>query len=1847
MADKSDFDSRSNQISKDVQGSDNPIPLSPQWLLPKPGENKPGHLTGENHFNSHMGYSSRSDVMKSSGNSEEVNDTQKKDVFRPTVLDMDSGRRDRWRDEERDTNSSVRRDRWRDGDKEFSDTRKVDRWTENSSARHFGETRRPPSERWTDSSNKETNYDQRRESKWNTRWGPDDKETDSLREKWIDPSRDADMPLEKGLSHLTHHGKDEKEGDHYRPWRYNSSHSRGRVEPPHHQSLTPTKQVPTFSYGRGRGDNTGSTFSHGRGRVGSGGVSMNNISINTHSSGLNSEKGESGHIDPSPLRYSRTKLLDVYRMTDMKSSEKILNGVMQVPSLTQEEPLEPLAFCAPTHEELFILKGIDKGDVISSGATQNSKDGSVGRNSNDAVQSRRGKIGSREDLPLAVDDYKDETVDSSKGGHLNYPERLSHEKQMTSHRSDAKIELTQDHQLYTGYKLNLEASREDGAGYRTDEVPINRESTMQVNSSGHPGTTWQSPSMVERMHSTSHDWKEIPTDVRSRTSDIGWSQSQKDLNSEWEAGLSRPSFSKDEFKWKTGQDSFLQRQPSTLLEREQESRKISQPSPEDLILCYKDPQGEIQGPFTGSDIIGWFEAGYFGIDLLVRLKDAPRDSPFSLLGDVMPHLRAKARPPPGFCSPKQNEVTDVSSRSNLSGFGKLSAGTSEFDMLKHDPRYKHNPMTEAENRFLESLMSGNTSSSPLENFAFSEGMQGYVGNNSSGMTPLGPESGDNLYLLAKRMSLESQRSVPNSYQYWPGRDAASMVPTSDIVQESIKPHSTLLSSVVDNPHPHPHPRLQSHSQNVDLMSVLQGLPDRSTSGVNNGVSGWPNISVQGGMDTLQDKLDSHRGQSFPPQAAFAIQKQRLQQQNQPSLTNLLGQTIENTSNILTPELLPPGLSQDPQLLALLQQQYLLQLHSQAPVPSQQMSLLDKLLLLKQQQKQEQQQQLLRQQQQLLSQVLSDHHPPQPFGEPSYGQLQGASLTAGNASVNHPRFQPSQELFQTGLQIPVPNIQDELTNYVNLPTSVSQDVGLNACSEASSIDLPHQMFGSATIHQQSWGAALPEQIDDIQQKDSLVASTVMDNLPRMELADKSSQGQTLQDNLRSIEHVAVTSSEAAIDFVPVAVPPAETSENDLLVSEQVNDLKTTPDGSLEDAQVEREQCSDETSLVKELKSVEAREVRKASEKKSRKQKSTKAQSSSDQAKGVSKTLSSKLSKSSESEVPIVADTKFELQITSGELLHGTSPQETRESKSYVTTLESGDSQHVKSLLPTSASINDVETVEIKGESKLGLSVSQLNTQLHTGQGAWKPAPGFKPKSLLEIQQEEQRKAQTEIAISEISTSVNSLSFSTPWAGVVANSDNKTFRDIKQDAGSTDLNLGQSENSLNQRSKKSQLHDLLAEEVLVKSNDRDMSNERDGDVVDGVSSLPSVTVMSIQPSSVDDDNFIEAKDTKRSRKKSAKAKGVGAKVSVPNASVDVAVGSSSIEKGKSSRQAQLDKEVLPAVPSGPSFGDFVLWKGDSANPPPAPAWSTESGKVSKPTSLRDILKEQEKKVSSSSIQQQTPAPALQKSQQTQSVRSGPSWSLSTSSPAKAATRTQNVSNASAQTKHKGDDDLFWGPLDQPKQELKQPDFPHLASQGSWGTKTTPVKGTPGGSLNRQKSVGGRAAERSLSSSPAAQSSLKGKKSAMTKHSEAMDFRDWCESESVRLIGTKDTSFLEFCIKQSRSEAEILLKENLGSFDPDHEFIDNFLNYKELLPADVLEIAFQNRNDRKATEYGAGDVSSDNAGFGDSDQGNPMAPDGSMKGGGKKKGKKGKKVSPSVLGFNVVSNRIMMGEIQTVED
>lgn len=246
-------------------------------------------------------------------------------------------------------------------------------------------------------------------------------------------------------------------------------------------------------------------------------------------------------------------------------------------------------------------------------------------------------------------------------------------------------------------------------------------SNMQESASSHSGITRRAQSLGEHPQMVLHDWKEMPNDAKSRTPDIGWSRLQKDLSNEWESNLNDPSFIKDEARWQTSEDPILGRQLSGVIDREQEMKKPQQPSPEEMQLCYIDPQGIIQGPFVGADIIGWFEAGYFGIDLQVRLASASSDVPFASLGDVMPHLRAKARPPPGFAVPKNEFVADTTNRPNTGAVGKLHASLSETDIIRNEPRQKLGSTTEAENRFLESLMSGNVNGSPLSKFAFSEG----------------------------------------------------------------------------------------------------------------------------------------------------------------------------------------------------------------------------------------------------------------------------------------------------------------------------------------------------------------------------------------------------------------------------------------------------------------------------------------------------------------------------------------------------------------------------------------------------------------------------------------------------------------------------------------------------------------------------------------------------------------------------------------------------------------------------------------------------------------------------------------------------------------------------------------------------------------------------------------------------------------------------------------------------------------------------------------------------------------------------------------------------------------------
>ncbi|XXG45590.1 hypothetical protein AAC387_Pa02g0635 [Persea americana] len=1581
----------SHHISKEVQRIDGSIPLSPQWLLPKPGENKPGM---EPHSNSHPSYASHADAVKAL---------------------------------ERDARSTIRRDRWREVDKEVGDTRKTEQWTDSSSTRHSSEARRVPSERWTESGNREGRYDQRRESKWNKCW---DRVTKSQKER-VD-----------------------REGDHYsRSRRSNSSVSRGRAELPHHQTLTPNKQVSMYGYGRGRGENAIATFSVGRGRVSSSGNTINKNP--SHSSlGILSDKAEGTQGDSSStLRYSRTNLLDIYRMIDVRTYVKPLDGLIEVPSLTQMEPLKPLALFAPTPEELVVLEGIDKGDVVSSGAPQASIDGSTG---------------SSEDFPSGVDDYIDEKTHNIK---------------------DCRIE-----------SIPLK---------KVDQEVANREVDVQERPSGKRGILWRSQSLMERSHGSLHNWQDSSSDIRLRSSDLGWSQSQKDHRVESDnRATSSLSYYQDEpsrqdsqeFQSDTSSDSIIKQQSFKILDGERvanvrlvkgdsftyrektDVRKLlPEPSPENLSLYYKDPLGEIQGPFSGSDMIGWLEAGYFSVDLQVRLASASPATPFSLLGDVMPHLKMKARPPPGFSAPKQSDTAEASGRVKFNSLGKTHSGLAEVDLTRSEQRYRHELPNEAENRFLESLMSGNVSSPLLETFPF---IEGYAGTNSARFPPVGAECGSDLNsLLAQRMSQARQSSLTNHLPYWPARDPAPLASQAEISLDTLTSQSKLLTAMLESP------QMSHPPQHVDLRSIPQAVASNSSPAVRSGVATWsdfPDVislsnSVQSGKNILQDKMDKQHNQHFAPPAGYGLQQQRLQPHHQPSLPHTITQPVDHSSGVVTPEkLVPSGIAQDPQILSILQQQYLLS-QLQAPIPAQpslphtitqpvdqssgvvtpeklvpsgiaqdpqilsilqqqyllsqlqapipaQLSVFDKLLLLmQQQQKQGQQQFFLQQQQHLPSPVPSEHQIHKQFIEPSYGQLQTA-IQVGNTSADHLRLNQPHEAFQVHSQSgqtiplscdihvngPVPSLEDDQrSSLANLSSQISQDVSCTVSYGTSAIHFPHEVFENST-HQESCIVSLPQQNEDIKHKDNLLIPGVTDYSLPSEGKEKSLndlilgksdlvpgnledkvQDHALHKNAKISETITVA-SEAISSFVPTeesaTIPVSTTAGKKKNISFPIKDdgMKVSFGDTVEKSEVQSEHHAELPAFV-EVKNVD---VKKSSVKKFRKQKNSRVQFSSDQGKGASKTVPlQQLKVEVETEWINAEDAQHET-VVGAEVLYGTHCFEARDGKSAVSVAEASGSQPILDIVSGSLSENVLEMVECKSNSREVESELLQNTQATSGHRAWKPAPGLRVKSLLEIQQEEQRKAQKEMAVPEAPTVVNPMSSSapTPWAGVGASSEPKTAKNIHKDARNTQF-------------------------VIVMTTPSDVSG-------------------------VDDHDFVEVKETKKSCKKAPKGKGAGVKVYPPVASVDLSAASVPTEKIKSSLQIEQEREMLPVPSSGPSLGDFVLWKGDPTNVVPGPSWSTDSGKLLKTTSLRDIQKEQEKKATSS--RQQTPAVPPPKDQSNPVPHgSGSSWHLSGTSLSKAASPVNISSHASAQSKSKAEDDFFWGPLDQSKQQSKQSDFPSLAN------------------------------------------------------------------------------------------------------------------------------------------------------------------------------------------------------------
>ncbi|XP_059315435.1 protein ESSENTIAL FOR POTEXVIRUS ACCUMULATION 1-like [Lycium ferocissimum] len=536
-------------ISKDHTIVDSSIPLSPQWLYAKPNDTKmetrpPSSLSLGGSVDSSQKEAWRTDVPE-----------DKKDWRRPTV-ETESGRR--WREEERETGLLGRRER-----------RKTDRRAEH------------------DVNNRNSGLDTRRDSKWSSRWGPDDKEKENRSEKRVDV--DKEDVHNDGQTFVANRTVSERESDSRDKWR-----PRHRMEA---NSVAPSSYRAAPGFGQERGKVEGSKgFNLGRGKSTGTIVRPSSGGAIGASPFENSVAGKS-RISTGIFCYPRAKTLDVYRRQKLGSSlGSMPENMEEVPPVTQVIAIEPLAFVVPDAEEEAVLNDIWKGKITGSGVSYNSF--RKGQSMDNVTE-----IGDTEPnntkQGASSADVTEETVDRLLKTSLGVEEANTYS---FAYENGVKVNLDDNH---AGEKDKVsEAIAADGT-LLTRKRTDNRDCLKDISGSQSDISALSLPdSGVTRTPTFENIQQHVAFDGSSKVSD--------DSNSVFLKSSS-------EIYW------------TNVL-----GRGIP---PEELSLYYRDPQGEIQGPFLGADIISWFDQGFFGIDLPVRLEDAPEDSPFFELGDVMPHLK--------------------------------------------------------------------------------------------------------------------------------------------------------------------------------------------------------------------------------------------------------------------------------------------------------------------------------------------------------------------------------------------------------------------------------------------------------------------------------------------------------------------------------------------------------------------------------------------------------------------------------------------------------------------------------------------------------------------------------------------------------------------------------------------------------------------------------------------------------------------------------------------------------------------------------------------------------------------------------------------------------------------------------------------------------------------------------------------------------------------------------------------------------------------------------------------------------------------------------------------------------
>uniref|UniRef100_A0A6N2MCP9 GYF domain-containing protein n=1 Tax=Salix viminalis TaxID=40686 RepID=A0A6N2MCP9_SALVM len=578
---------------KDQLTVDNTIPLSPQWLYAKTVDAKAltSGASGETRASNSLSLGNSTD--NNLKDNWRLDGTQDKKDRRRIASDIESSRR--WREEERDTGLLGRRDR-----------RKDDHRVDSVSTRDISENRAlSSSDRWHDSNNRISGYESRRDSKWSSRWGPEDKEKGSLTDKRADVEKE-DTHSDKQNFGTDNRPTSDLENDSRDKWR-----PRHRMEV-HAGGPAAYRSAPGFGSDRGRVESSNVRFAVGRGRSSNSGNSQ--IGRHLNSSPIGSIPVDKNHT----FCYPRGKLLDIYRKhKTLPSFDSMPDGMEHACPITQETAIKPLAFVSPDAEEEAVLGDIWQGKITSSGGLKNSFRGNDDTSNNNTAGSG--------ELPLGEGNPNSSVNTEEIADSLGKSTFNASGRGIGSEKLDTSMAEEEDSQKDGTQKLTTTIVR-DLTDYFAPAV-LKKEDSSSFGESG------PSYNVVELKAFEMSSVEDVASKKHLKLGDIE--------PTTFEFGSQLPDDSSSLFDFITPL--------------------------EELSLCYLDPQGAIQGPYLGIDIIAWFEQGYFGTDLPVRLSDAPSGLPFCELGDIMPHLKIK----PGYAS-----STSPSSKLQLSEpVGESSEGS--------------------------------------------------------------------------------------------------------------------------------------------------------------------------------------------------------------------------------------------------------------------------------------------------------------------------------------------------------------------------------------------------------------------------------------------------------------------------------------------------------------------------------------------------------------------------------------------------------------------------------------------------------------------------------------------------------------------------------------------------------------------------------------------------------------------------------------------------------------------------------------------------------------------------------------------------------------------------------------------------------------------------------------------------------------------------------------------------------------------------------------------------------------------------------------------------------------------